>query len=91
MDLFHMIFGDTDEIPQEEQILPLLEEKKDDPNRPRIFLGVGRDDFLYDDSTAFREKMETLDYDFTYWESEGEHNWVFWDACIQYALKWMFG
>lgn len=91
MDLFHMIFGDTGEIPQEEQILPLLEEKKDDPNRPRIFLGVGRDDFLYDDSTAFREKMETLDYDFTYWESEGEHNWVFWDACIQYALKWMFG
>ena len=80
-----------EEIPQEEQILPLLEEKKDDPNRPRIFLGVGRDDFLYDDSTAFREKMETLDYNFTYWESEGEHNWVFWDACIQYALKWMFG
>ena len=91
MDLFHMIFGDTEEIPESEQILPLLEAKKDDPNRPRIFLGVGRDDFLYDDSTAFREKIETLDYDFTYRESEGEHNGVFWDEYIQYALKWMFG
>lgn len=91
MSLFHMIFGDTDEIPEEEQILPLLVEKKDDPNRPRIFLGVGRSDFLYGDSVAFREKIETLDYDFTYRESEGEHNWAFWDEYIQYALKWMFG
>ena len=91
MDLFHMIFGDTEEIPESEQILPLLEAKKDDPNRPRIFLGVGRDDFLYNDSKIFREKIETLDYDFTYRESEGEHNWVFWDEYIQYALKWMFG
>ena len=90
-ELFRMIFGDTDVIPEEEQIGWLLEQKKDDPNRPRIYVGVGREDFLYGDSVAVREKLGTLDYDFTYRESAGEHNWIFWDEYIQHALKWMLG
>ena len=90
-DLFHMIFGDTDEIPEDAQISWLLEQKKEDPNRPRIFVGVGYDDFLYADSAAVRKQLEGMNYDFTYRESEGEHNWIFWDEYIQHALKWMFG
>lgn len=89
-DLFHMIFGETDAPPEREQLAWLLEQKKDDPNRPRIFVGVGTEDFLYGDSAMFREKIGKLDYDFTYRESSGAHNWVFWDEYIQYALKWMF-
>ena len=91
MELFHMIFGDTDEIPEEEQLGWLLEKKRNDPNRPRIFVGVGREDFLYGDSLSFKNRIEAMDYDFTYRESAGEHNWVFWDTYIQYALQWMFG
>lgn len=91
MELFHMIFGDTDEIPEEEQLGWLLEQKRNDPNRPRIFVGVGREDFLYGDSLSFKNRIEAMDYDFTYRESAGEHNWVFWDTYIQYALQWMFG
>lgn len=90
-ELFHLIFGETDEIPEREQLSWLLEQKKDDPNRPRIFVGVGTEDFLYDDSISFREKIEKLPYDFTYRESSGGHNWAFWDEYIQYALKWMYG
>lgn len=90
-DLFHHIFGETNVIPEQEQLGWLLEQKKDDPGRPRIFVGVGTEDFLYGDSQAFREKIGKLDYDFTYRESSGEHNWVFWDEYIQYVLKWMFG
>lgn len=90
-DLFHHIFGETNVIPEQEQLGWLLEQKKDDPGRPRIFVGVGTEDFLYGDSQAFREKIGKLDYDFTYRESSGEHNWIFWDEYIQYVLKWMFG
>ena len=54
-------------------------------------MGVGTEDFLYDDSISFREKIEKLPYDFTYQESSGGHNWAFWDEYIQYAMKWMFG
>ena len=90
-DLFHMIFGDTDDIPEQEQLSWLLEQKKEDPNRPRIYVGVGREDFLYGDSRTFREQIEAMDYDFTYRESAGKHSWAFWDEYIRYALKWMFG
>ncbi len=91
-DLHNMIFGEDGAIPDESRLDWLLEQKRDDPNRPRIFVGVGREDFLYGDSTALREKIEPMEsYDFTYRESAGEHNWTFWDEYIRHALKWMFG
>lgn len=90
-ELFYMIFGETDEIPPECRLDLLLEQKKDDPNRPRIYVGVGREDFIYEHSVSFRKLIEPMGYDFTYRESEGAHNWVFWDEHIRYALGWMFG
>ena len=53
-------------------------------------MGVGTEDFLYDANQRLKEKMETLDYDFTYRESSGTHCWEFWDEYIQYVLEWMF-
>ena len=59
--------------------------------KPRIFMGVGTEDRLYQGNRLLKEKFEQLDYDFTYRESAGAHNWDFWDEYIQYVLEWMFG
>ena len=53
-------------------------------------MGVGTSDFLYKGNIKLKEKFESLDFDYTYRESEGDHNWDFWDEYIRYVLEWIF-
>ena len=85
------IFGEDLVIDESDDIFSLVEKTNDNPNKPRIYMGVGTDDFLYGDNVRLKEKIENLDYDFTYRESKGNHNWEFWDEYIQYVLNWMLG
>ncbi len=85
------IFGDDLVIDESDDIFSIVEKTNGNPNKPRIYLGVGTEDFLYTDNVRLKEKIESLDFDFTYRESEGNHNWGFWDEYIQYVLEWMFG
>ena len=85
------VFGDGINIPDEEDLFFLAEKTDKTPVKPRIFMGVGTEDFLYDAYVKLKEKFEQYGYDFTYRESSGSHNWAFWDEYIQYVLKWMFG
>lgn len=84
------IFGENLEIPDDDDLFRLAEKCNANPNKPRIYMGVGTSDFMYDDNVRLREKFETLNFDYTYRESEGTHNWAFWDEYIQYILEWMF-
>lgn len=90
-DLFVSIFGECEEVPEEEDLFKLAKKVDADPNKPRIYVGIGTEDFLYEENARFRELMESLSYDFTYRESAGTHSWEFWDEYIQYVLKWMLG
>lgn len=85
------IFGEDISVPESEDLFYLAEQTNNNPNKPRIFMGVGTEDFLYKSNIKLKEKFETLDYDYTYRESEGAHTWEFWDEYIQYVLKWMLG
>ena len=62
----------------------------DNPHKPRIFMAIGTEEFLYRNAQPLRQKLTKNGYDFTYQEESGNHNWGFWDAKIQDALKWMF-
>lgn len=84
------VFGDELEIPNDEDLFYLAEKQNDNPLKPRIYMGVGTEDFLYDSNCKLRDKFNALSYDFTYGESQGTHSWEFWDEYIQYVLKWMF-
>jgi S-formylglutathione hydrolase FrmB len=84
------IFGEDREVKDEDDILYLADLQKDNPNKPRVFIGIGTEDFLYENNKELCEKLKENGYDFTYQESEGTHNWDFWDKCIQDVLKWMF-
>lgn len=85
------VFGEELVIPPEEDLFYLAEKTNENPQKPRIFMGVGTEDFLYNDNVRLKEKFRELNYDFTYRESLGIHNWDFWDEYIQYVLEWMFG
>lgn len=85
------VFGEEMNIPDEEDLFFLAEKTNSNPLKPRIFIGVGTEDFLYESNIKLKEKFEQLEYDFTYRESSGTHSWAFWDEYIQYVLEWMFG
>ena len=87
--LIRSIFGNT-EVPQEEELVYLAEKHRNDPNKPRLYMTIGTDDFLYEVSKPLRKALEETGYDLTYYEEKAEHNWEFWDAQIQEVLKWMF-
>ncbi|MDD6483019.1 MAG: alpha/beta hydrolase family protein [Clostridiales bacterium] len=83
------IVGEELEVPKEENLFYLAEKQNTNPLKPRIFMGVGTEDFLYEDNLKLKAKFEELDYDYTYRESPGAHSWAFWDEYIQYVLDWM--
>ena len=88
--LFVPIWGENNFIPKEDNLFYLVEKQNDNPNRPRLYIGIGTKDGLYPGVQRLKEKLEKLDYDFTYRESEGrDHTWDFWDEYIQYVLEWM--
>ncbi len=88
-DAYVAIFGENMEIPADENLFSLASKQKKNPLRPRIFMGEGLQDFMYDDNQKLKTHFESLDYDFTYRESEGSHCWAFWDEYIVYVLDWM--
>lgn len=88
-ELFVPIFGDVTFVPKEDNLFYLAEKYSTHPNRPRLFIGIGIQDTLYPGNVRLRQKLEALNYDLTYRESDGSHTWEFWDEYIQYVLKWM--
>ena len=84
------IFGEEKNIPAEEDLFSLAEMNNENNDKPRIYMAVGTEDFLYQDNLRLKAKFESLDYDYTYREGPGTHCWKFWDEYIQYVLKWMF-
>ena len=85
------IFGDPVVIEDKDDLFYLAENTNKSNFKPKVYMCVGFDDFLYEDNIKLKNKFETLDYDFTFSESEGAHNWDFWDEYVQYILEWMFG
>lgn len=84
------VFGDELNIPDDDDLFYLAEKANSVAQKPRVYMGIGTEDFMYDANVRLKEKFSRLDYDFTYRESAGGHGWAFWDEYIQYVLKWMF-
>ncbi len=89
-EVMRCVFGDDMQVPEEDDLLWLADNCKDSLVRPRLYMGIGTEDFLYENTRALKQKLEENGYDFTYRESSGAHTWEFWDEYIQYVLEWMF-
>ncbi len=90
-ELFTAIFGEGQAVPDEDDLIKLVDAHKNDEIKPRIYIGIGRQDGLYDQNVRFKKILEDNGYDLTYRESDGVHCWEFWDEYILYTLQWMFG
>ncbi len=77
-------------IPNDADLFSLTKEHNCDEIKPRIYITVGKNDFMYNDTVRLNQHLSSLDYDYTYRETEGAHTWDVWDKSIQNVLEWMF-
>ncbi len=87
-DVLYPIFGGK--IPDTDDIFTLASAHRNDEIKPRLYMTVGKDDFMYDDNIFLKKHFEQLNYKYKFVETEGDHSWTLWDKTVQDALKWIF-
>lgn len=61
------------------------------PEQYRLFwIGIGKDDFLFDSLQDYRRWLEANHIEYTYYESEGGHTWPNWQDYITRFLPKLF-
>lgn len=84
------VFGDVKAIRgSENDLFTLARKVAEEAERPRLYMWCGTEDFLYWQNVRMRNLLKGLDYDLTYEESSGDHQWKYWDEKIQTVLKWL--
>ncbi len=88
--LFTGIFGSLDELKGSDNELLVLADKLAAQKKefPRLYAWCGTEDFLYEGNLLVWDHMKELGYSLTCEQSEGDHQWKYWDARIQDVLKW---
>ena len=69
----------------------LIETFPADAPKPRMYACCGKQDALYADNLSFRDFMADKDFDFTFADGDGIHNWAFWDKWVVWAIDHMLG
>ncbi len=85
-DITERVFGG--EVPADHDLQKLIDAHEKDEVKPRLYMTVGKEDFMYQDNIDFDKFMQGKDYDYTFVETEGNHSWDLWDITVQSALEW---
>lgn len=56
-----------------------------------IFMACGTEDFLIRENRAFHHFLKAEGVNVTYKESQGVHDWKFWNEYLEIAILWMLG
>lgn len=86
---FEAIFGDLRNLPGSENDLIAKLGKVQKAPDTEFYLCCGTDDYLYPDSIAFRDAALAAGLRLTYEESDGDHDWGYWDTQVQRVLDWL--
>ncbi len=75
---------ETDDIPT-----LLTNALKAEVQVPRLYQCCGTEDPVYGPNIAFRDFARTLDFDYTFAEGPGVHDFDFWDPYIKKVIDWI--
>ena len=67
----------------------LMEQLEMCDQKPAVYLACGLQDELLPWNRLYQELLTKYGFDTTYEEWEGDHNWEFWDAGIERAIRWL--
>ncbi|GHV88142.1 tributyrin esterase [Spirochaetia bacterium] len=86
---FIAIFGEDFQPRPGYEIKELVKKIEAGPVKPKIYSACGTEDSLCAENRRFKTGMEKLDFDFTYEEWPGVHDWYFFNDALKKALqKW---
>jgi putative tributyrin esterase len=90
-DFWRNIFGDLDKTANSVNDLFYLAEslKKSGSPLPNVYMWCGTEDFLYQQNVKMKDHLTKLEFNLTYEESPGDHQWKYWDEKIQTVLTWI--
>lgn len=91
--LFEGVFGSEEQLKGSDDDLLALADKlaAQEKRLPRLYAWCGTEDFLYEGNLAAWAHVRQLGFPLTCEQSEGDHQWKYWDAKIQDVLRWWLG
>ena len=85
------VFGDLAQasLTNKNPRVVLAQRKQENAPLPHIYMACGLQDNLLSANRSFRDCLLANGAELTYEETEGEHNWDFWNDQIQKVLNWL--
>lgn len=88
---YRLMFGDldkvSDSISNPEELIRRHQAQGD--RIPAIYMACGTEDGLLQNNRDFRNFLQEKGVEHVYYESEGIHNWTFWNQYLEKAIRWM--
>lgn len=85
---FLSIYGEELEWKPENEIMYLVEQAEKKTEKPKIYLACGDEDYLHESNARFAGEMKNRNFDFTYEEWPGKHDWYFFNQALEKALTY---
>lgn len=84
-------FGKLDEVEGSNKDPRALAKMHIDEGRPipNLYMACGTEDFGIESNRTYSRYLNEIGFDHVFKQSEGEHNWKFWDEYIEKALIWL--
>jgi len=83
----YSIYGEGLEYEHRKDVIELVKNFPADKPKPKIFSTCGTEDDLIKDNHKFRDMMINTDFDFTYEEWKGGHEWDFFNEGLKRTLE----
>lgn len=89
-DYYLQVFGNLEHLDTSENNPDYLirEKKKRGEKIQPVFMACGTEDFILKNNRVFRDFLNSQNVDLTYYESEGIHDWKFWNQYLETAICW---
>ena len=84
---FYRAYGDNLEYRKDYDIPELAKNFPAGMPKPKIYITCGTRDSLRKESLAFRDQLKNSDFDFTYEEWDGGHDWYFFNEALKKTLE----
>ncbi len=84
---FHSIYGDEQIENSDNDLFELA--RRTGGNTPLIYQWCGKQDPLYPDNVKLKNYLIELNAPITYEESDGDHNWIYWDSGVEKVINWI--
>lgn len=81
------VFGQNLQYIDDDVLMKLAEKVNLETVKPKIYMTVGEQDFLYEPNQIFSREMKKLSFDYEYETWKGSHDWYFWDQSLKKAME----